>query len=200
MLIGIGGIDRDTASESGLLFPLFPGDTNHQSETPLVADADRRALERLVSRVIPQGELPSVIETIISNMKAANIVESLQGNDAQTYIDVIDEACHHPFRYLGILLIDLRPNLVTLVDQALHSLDFTSRIRRKCVKSLYKMCAGHALLPTSLYLELRESIGDVPPCRGGSADVSKHEYHGGEVAVKVLRVHSDSRDMIKVSH
>ena len=44
------------------------------------------------------------------------------------------------------------------------------------MKSLYKMCAGHAMLPRSLDFELRENAGGAPLCRDGSADVSKHEH------------------------
>ena len=67
------------------------------------------------------------------------------------------------------------------------------------MKSLYKTCAGYSVIPRSLELELRENTGDAPLRRGGSADVSRHEYCGKEVAVKVLRVHGSSRDMTDVS-
>ena len=50
-------------------------------------------LLRLVSGAVPQIEIPSVIETIVTNTKAAAIVETLQGNDAQTFIDVVDAVC-----------------------------------------------------------------------------------------------------------
>ena len=55
------------------------------------------------------------------------------------------------------------------------------------MKSLYKMCAGHTLLPVSLHFELHDDPMEVVLCRGGFADVSKREYRGQEVAVKVLR-------------
>ena len=89
---GTGGIDVD---ESGSPLPPLPGNTNHVSEPLLIPDSNGRALQRLVSRDVPQDELPSVIETIISNVKAADIVGCLQENDAQTFIDVMDEVCHH---------------------------------------------------------------------------------------------------------
>ena len=56
------------------------------------------------------------------------------------------------------------------------------------MRSVYKMCAGHTMLPRSLHFELPENItGDVR-CQGGFADVVKYEYGGRQVAVKVLRV------------
>ena len=70
-------------------------DTNYLSEPPLILDSNKEALQRLVSRDVPQDELPSVIEAVISNAKAADIVKCLQESDAQTFIDVMDEARHH---------------------------------------------------------------------------------------------------------
>ena len=95
-LIDSGDVRRRTMNESGLPLPLFPDDTNRPSEPPLVSGSDRRALQRLVSRAVSQDELSSVIETVLSNVKAADIVKCLQGREAQAFTDVIDEACHHP--------------------------------------------------------------------------------------------------------
>lgn len=72
-----------------------PGDENRISESPpiLISDSDKRALQRLVSSSISQDELSSLIETVVSNTKAANIVQCLRGSDAQIFIDVIDQVC-----------------------------------------------------------------------------------------------------------
>jgi hypothetical protein len=70
------------------------------------------------------------------------------------------------------------------------------------VNALYKMCAGRTLLPRSLHSELLEGSTDVVVFRSGSADVSKREHRGQEVAVKVLRVYDDSylQSMTSVSN
>ena len=81
--------------ESGLPSPPLPKDTSRLSKPPLISYPNNRALQRLVSRDVPQDELPSVIEAIVSDTKATDIVECLQGGDAQTFIDVIDKARHH---------------------------------------------------------------------------------------------------------
>ena len=94
-LTNFGGIYRDSFGEICLPLSLPTGDTNHLSEPPLISDSGGLALQCLVSRAIPQDELPSVIETIVSNLKAADIVKRLRGNDAQTFADIIDEACNH---------------------------------------------------------------------------------------------------------
>ena len=82
--------------EGGPPSPLLPEDANSPSEQSHIPDSDaRRALQRLVSRDIPQDELPATIKTVVSNLKAADIVRHLQGSDVQAFIDVIDEACYH---------------------------------------------------------------------------------------------------------
>ena len=71
------------------------GDENPISEPPplLISDSGKRALQCLVSRSVPQDELPSLIETVVSSAKAANIVQCLQGSDAQVFIDMVDQVC-----------------------------------------------------------------------------------------------------------
>ena len=81
MLIEPCGIDRGSISESDASPPL-PGDMNHSSEPPVVLSSDRKALQRLVSRTVPQDELLSVMEAIAPNMGAADVAEFPQGNDA----------------------------------------------------------------------------------------------------------------------
>lgn len=186
---------------SGLFLPSPPGDTNHPSEPPLMPDPNQQALERLIARAVPQHELPSVIEAIFSNVKAANIVKCLQESDIRTFVDVWDEACHHAIPPLRNLFIDLCFNLLISVSQALGSLDLPPRTQRKCVKSLYKTCAGHSLLPQSLHFELHGDLVGAPLHSGGFGYVWKHEYRGREVAVKVLqpRYNNGSQDISNVS-
>ena len=49
-----------------------------------------------------------------------------------------------------------------------------------------------------MQIELPHHIADTPHCRGGFADVLKYGDHGREVAVKVLRIYSDS-DLQKIA-
>ena len=95
MLANSGDLGRSLIGESGLSLSLPQEDIDHPSKPPPVLDSGKLALELLVNRTVPQHEFPLVIETIVSNVKAADIVECLQGSDAQTFVDVIDEACHH---------------------------------------------------------------------------------------------------------
>ena len=84
-------------SESGSPLPPLPKDIHHPPELLHALDSDKQALHRLVCRAVPQDEIFSVIETVVSNVKAADIVEYLQENDAQTFIDIIDQARHYAF-------------------------------------------------------------------------------------------------------
>lgn len=63
-------------------------------------------------------------------------------------------------------------------------------------------CAVHAVLPTSMRLELLGDIMDNKQCRGGYGVVSMREYRGREVAVKTLlsRRGYCEQEMSKVSH
>lgn len=79
--------------ESGLSMPLPLGGINYSPEPALISDSGEWALQRLVSRGVPQDELLSLIEKIVTNMKAGDVVECLRGSGAQIFIDVIDEAC-----------------------------------------------------------------------------------------------------------
>ena len=57
---------------------------------------------------------------------------------------------------------------------------------------LYKTCAARSLLPGSLQINVRYDLLGAPRCRGGFADVWKASYGDREVAVKVLRISTDS--------
>jgi len=96
-----GGTSRDAFGESDPPLPPLSEDTNHPFKPLLVSDSDKRALQRLVSRAVPQDELPFVIESIVSNVRAADIVRCLQGSDAQAFVDVIDEVCYYAIASLS---------------------------------------------------------------------------------------------------
>lgn len=59
-------------------------------------------LQRLVSGVVPQDELAPLIESIVSNVKAATIVATLRANDAQAFIEVMDNVWMTHFHLQGI--------------------------------------------------------------------------------------------------
>ena len=83
------------------------------------------------------------------------------------------------------------------MDQALDTPDIPPQTRRKCLKSLYRTCRRHALLPKTLKIPVCYDRTVVALYRGGFADVWKGEHGGRDVAVKVLRTYSNS-DLQKI--
>ena len=69
------------------------------------------------------------------------------------------------------------------------------------MKLLRKMCARHTLVTASLGVGLCGGPPGVLVYRGGFWDVSKREYQGQAVAVKVLRTYATSnlQNTIRVS-
>ena len=201
MLVDSGEINRGPTGESGLFLTSTPGDTDHPYEPPFAPDPNKRALQRFIGRTAPQHELPSVIEAIFSNVKTADIVECLQESDVQTFIDLLDEVRHHAIPSLRNWCIDFCSNLLISVGQALGSLSILPRTRRKCVKFLYKTCAGYKFLPRSLHFELHGDLVGAPLHSGGFGRVRKRGYCGRDVAVKVLqpRYNNGSQDISNVS-
>jgi hypothetical protein len=65
------------------------------SNPSITVDPYDQARKRLISGVVPQDELPSLIETIFSNEKVTDVADRLQGSDVQTFIDAIDVVWHH---------------------------------------------------------------------------------------------------------
>ena len=82
-------------------------------------------------------------------------------------------------------------------DKALERLDLLPRTRKKCLKSLCKICDHHALLPRALKIPVCHDRTAVALYKGGFADVWKGEHRGQDVAVKVIRTYSNS-DLQKI--
>ena len=77
----------------------------------IIIDSYDQAWQRLISGAVPQDELTSLIEIVLSSEKATDVVDCLQGNDVQTFIDVIDAVWHRalppPKNWLTYLRSDL---------------------------------------------------------------------------------------------
>jgi hypothetical protein len=86
-----------------------PAPSPDPSVTP---DSYAQAWQRLINGAVPQDEFASLIGTILSNEKAINMVDRLQGNDVQAFIDVIDTVWHHALPPPGNGSIDLCFNLL----------------------------------------------------------------------------------------
>ena len=67
------------------------------------------ALRRLMDGAVPPDELSFLIETVVSNLKAAKIVQFLQGSDAQTFIDMLDRVCDPPLCLRSSFVAEFSP-------------------------------------------------------------------------------------------
>ena len=73
----------------------------------IIINSYNQAWQRLVSGTVPQDELASLIEMIFSSKKTTDMVDRLQGDDAQTFIDMIDTVWRHALPPLKNGLTDL---------------------------------------------------------------------------------------------
>ena len=129
-----------------------------------------------------------MITTIFSDSDQAETVGRLRGDDAQTFVDVIDEVG-------SVLFHDERTGCLTFkpshsVDQALDILP--PEIRRKCLHYLSRICSHQTLIPGPLAIPLCYDQTRPPLARGGYADIWRGKHRGMAVAAKVLRVHRTS--------
>jgi hypothetical protein len=69
--------------------------------------------------------------------------------------------------------------------------ELSPQIRKKCLKSLYRTCGRHALLPRALKIPVCYDRTGTALYRGGFADVWKGQHYGRAVAVKVIRTYSN---------
>ena len=128
---------------------------------------------------------------IFSSKDESDTIRRLLGDDAQAFIDVIDEA-----RF--ILSYHRKPALIETdtstrsIAQALDRADLPLRARKNCLRSMYRTCGRHALLPTTLEIPISYDQTSDPLYRGGFADVWKGEHRGRDIAVKVIRTHSNA--------
>ena len=76
--------------------------------------------------------------------------------------------------------------------QALDRSDLSPRTRENSLRSLYRTCGRHALLPTSLKFPIPFERNGNALFRGGFADVWKGRHDGQDVAIKVIRIYSNS--------
>jgi len=89
-----GGNNRNLITEGVAAVP-FPYDPAQDTNPPADTNSYDQAWERLISCVVPQNELAPLLETVFSDEKVHDVVDRLQGDKVQTFIDVIDAVRHH---------------------------------------------------------------------------------------------------------
>ena len=66
-------------------------DMNPLFGTPIID----QGWKRLINDAVPQNELASLVETVFSKENITDLVDLLQGEHVQIFIDVIDTVWHH---------------------------------------------------------------------------------------------------------
>ena len=102
------------ADDGDAPLPSSPPDldsTQHLPGPSIAVDPQEQAWQRLITRAVPSGELPSLIETIFSGRKS-NVVGRLRESDARAFINIMDEVRHHA-RSLPVI-VNLLPFYVLL--------------------------------------------------------------------------------------
>ena len=92
--------------------------------------------------------------------------------------------------------------LTQCLNKALARPDLSLSARVKCLRRLYRTCGSRGLLPKALKIPACYDRTAYPLYKGGFADVWKGDYDGQDVAVKVMRIYSNSdlRKIIGVGH
>ena len=140
--------------------------------------------KRLISGALTTNERTSLIMTIFSDSNQVEIIKHLSGDDAQTFVDTVDDVSSRTFS-LPRSWHSLR--LPHPVCQVLDMLP--PETRKMCSRTIHTICGRQALLPRSLEIPPCYNSTEDPLCHGGSADVWKGQHQGREVAAKVFRVY-----------
>lgn len=85
----------DSGTSLDLPSSILDGELNVPPLTPL-SKLNTTACGRLFRRAFDPPELPSLIEEVFSSKDGGNIIRCLHGDDAQTFVDVIDEVRFPP--------------------------------------------------------------------------------------------------------
>ena len=125
-----------------------------------------------------------LITTIFSDNNQVEVVMQLSGENAQAFINMIDEASPLTILRSRVGLIDFGSNL-DFVNQALDSLP--PAVRRSCLRYLHKICGDQALLPRSLEIPLCYDQTENPMYHNGLADVWRGHYKGRQVTAEVFK-------------
>jgi len=133
------------------------------------------AWKQFINQTPLTNECIPLITSIFSNRDEVEAFQYLSGDDARTFVNMVDEA-------LDILNILPR------------------EIRTECLRTSYRICGRQALLPERLQVPLCYDPSEPPHCRGGFAEVWKGKNLGQEVAAKVLKVYgTDDFDLVRKS-
>jgi hypothetical protein len=114
---------------------------------------------------------------MLASQEAVNIAMSLQGQDALTLIDILDQVSK---------LTRIRATLLTIPAKVFEMPNITLNLRRRIVGILQRVCCSQTILPRSCILSDISKEADIAFSSGGSGDVWKGRHNGKPVRVKTF--------------
>ena len=130
---------------------------------------------------IRSREFPSTLTKMLASQEGMNTAMSLQGDDALTLVDILDQVSRP--RIVGA------PRLIP--PQAFEAPNMELDLRRKSVRILRRVCGSQTILPRSCTLSDNISKeGDIAFASGGFADVWKGRNNGKLVCIKAFRAYT----------
>ena len=137
--------------------------------------------DAIFSMDITSTEGLSRMSTLIHSPSKITTARSLQGDDAQRLINLIDRVSDSRRRTSDRMLF-------LTIGQLLILPHLDEKPSRRFSRLLYKICKACGILPTSYVIQLDLARVGEFGWRGGFADVSKGEHQGRPVAIKHLRI------------
>ena len=127
---------------------------------------------------IRSKEFPNLLTEMLASIEGVNTAMSLQGDDALTLVDILDQVSR--------LIRLVAPHLNS--PQAFEAQNMTLDLRKRSDRILRRVCGLQMILPRScLISDGISKEGDVAFASGGFADVWKGRYNGNPVCVKAFR-------------
>lgn len=144
--------------------------------------ADTLFWDTIFSMNITSAECLPNISTLVHSPSKISEARSLQGDQAQSLIDLIDQVCDSGRRpSVPRVSTDRKTQLLT-------PLHLEQKLFRRCSRLLYKVCKTNRMLPASCTIPPELICVGEHERSGGFADVNKGEYQGRHVAIKQLRI------------
>ena len=130
---------------------------------------------------IRSREFPNTLTKMLASQEGMNTAMSLQGDDAMTLVEILDQVSR-PMTFGASYSLIPR--------QAFDAPNMDLETRRKSVHILRRICGSQTILPRSCMLSysiLKES--DIPFASGGFVDVWRGRHSDNLVCIKASRVY-----------
>ena len=116
---------------------------------------------------------------MLASQEGVNTAMSLQGQDALTLIDILDQVS---------TLTRIRASHLIIPAKAFEMPNMALDLRRRVVDILRRVCCSQIILPRSCILSDISKEGDIAFASGGFVDVWKGRHNGNSVRAKALCV------------